>query len=210
MDDKIACLECDLLIAPPILNAKQSAYCPRCHALITAKSYNNLQYSLAFALSGLLLMLVANFFPFLIFDSQGQILNMNLWQSAWTLYQYEEHFLAFLTAVFIIGLPFLLCFTLVYLLFPMIFLRKLWFSGQTVARVFFEVRIWSMSEVFLLGVLVSLTKIMTMADVRVGISFWAYVLFVFCLSAALANLDRYRFWHYTQRIINLQRGHHVS
>ena len=51
-----------------------------------------------------------------------------------------------------------------------------------------------MAEVFVIGTLVSLIKIGAMATVVIGISFWAYVGFVICFTASLANLDRHALW----------------
>ena len=51
-----------------------------------------------------------------------------------------------------------------------------------------------MVEVFIIGVIVSLVKIMKLATVILGISFWAYIVFTLCLVAALSGLDRWRVW----------------
>ena len=51
-----------------------------------------------------------------------------------------------------------------------------------------------MAEVFILGVLASLTKIATMAYIVLGLSFWAYVAFSLCFLIAVTRLDRYQFW----------------
>ena len=53
---------------------------------------------------------------------------------------------------------------------------------------------WSMVEVFVIGVLVSLVKIGAMASVVLGISFWAYVGFAVCFTASLSSLDRFEMW----------------
>ena len=42
-----------------------------------------------------------------------------------------------------------------------------------------------MSEIFLIGVMVSMVKIMSMADIEFGVSFWAYGAFVISYIALL-------------------------
>ena len=42
---------------------------------------------------------------------------------------------------------------------------------------------WSMAEIFLLGTLVSLIKITSLADIAIGLSFYAFVLFSVSMSA---------------------------
>ena len=46
----------------------------------------------------------------------------------------------------------------------------------------------------IIGVIVSLVKIMAMATVVLGISFWAYTAFAICFTLAVSNLDRYQCW----------------
>ena len=55
---------------------------------------------------------------------------------------------------------------------------------------------WSMAEIFLLGTLVSLIKITSLADIAIGLSFYAFVLFSVCMSAALFYFDdtRLKLW----------------
>ena len=45
-----------------------------------------------------------------------------------------------------------------------------------------------------IGVIVSLVKIMAMATVIIGLSFWAYAAFTILFTLALSNLDRYQCW----------------
>ena len=51
-----------------------------------------------------------------------------------------------------------------------------------------------MAEVFLIGILVSMVKIASLATVVIGISFWGYVGFTICLTMAMASLDKHNFW----------------
>ena len=53
---------------------------------------------------------------------------------------------------------------------------------------------WVMAEVFIIGVIVSLVKIATMATVTLGLSFWAYAAFSVCFALAVATVDRYQVW----------------
>ena len=51
-----------------------------------------------------------------------------------------------------------------------------------------------MTEVFLIGVLVALIKIIAMANIVMGISFWAYILFT-VLFVYISNIvDPHRLW----------------
>jgi paraquat-inducible protein A len=56
-----------------------------------------------------------------------------------------------------------------------------------------------MVEVFIIGVIVSLVKIGHMAHVILGASFWSYVGFAICFTAALSGLDRLSVWREIER-----------
>ena len=51
-----------------------------------------------------------------------------------------------------------------------------------------------MVEVYLLGVLVSLLKLGSLARLTLGTSFWAFVGLIICLTAALACIDHRELW----------------
>jgi paraquat-inducible protein A len=54
---------------------------------------------------------------------------------------------------------------------------------------------WSMAEIFLIGILVSFVKIVTLADVSFGMSFWAYVIFTVCMTVVMLYPDKRQLWN---------------
>ena len=53
---------------------------------------------------------------------------------------------------------------------------------------------WTMVEVFLLGVLVSLLKLAQVAEVSITLGFYSYAGVMVCIAAALAGIDRRELW----------------
>jgi len=66
-------------------------------------------------------------------------------------------------------------------------------------RLLFSLSTWSMAEVFVIGVIVSLVKVGQMATVVIGLSFWTYVAFSLCFTAAMASLDKLEVWTEIER-----------
>jgi paraquat-inducible protein A len=190
---RTACIECDLLVSVADVAEGQRATCPRCGHLLTSISEDGHTRSLAFALAAVLLLLMSNAFPLLELKARGLEKVMTLPNSAVELYRDGYTTLAVLVLGPIIGIPSLMLATLVALLVP---LRRRRPASWLVpaGRFLFFLNPWSMVEVFLIGVLVSLVKIGAMATVVIGISFWAYVGFAMCFTAALSNLDRLQMW----------------
>lgn len=58
----------------------------------------------------------------------------------------------------------------------------------------FMVLPWSMAEIFLVGILISFIKIVAIADVALGLSFWSYVLFSVCMTVVVLHLDKRELW----------------
>jgi paraquat-inducible protein A len=149
--------------------------------------------ALAYAVAAATFLILANAFPFLELEAGGLQRVMTLPGSAAELYRDGYLSLAVLVAGPIVGVPAMMLLLLLALLVP---LRRRYAAPWLVAagRLLFVLGPWSMVEVFVIGVLVSLVKIAAMADVVMGFSFWAYVGFALCFIAALSNLDRMQLW----------------
>ena len=193
MAEQIACLECDLLLQLPELRAGERATCPRCGNLVSSRGEDWQNRALAFSIAALVLLAVANAFPFLSLYSGGLESVMTLPGTAVELVADGYFTIAFLVMAPIVGIPALLLLVMVAVLVPLRAGRaRPWLVPA--GRLLFSLSPWSMVEVFVIGVLVSLVKIGAMAKVVLGLSFWAYVAFALCLTAALASLDRIQFW----------------
>jgi paraquat-inducible protein A len=193
LKEAVACVECDLLVDLVELRGDERAACPRCRHLITVRPRDGLTRSLAFALAACTLLLLANAFPFIALEAKGLEQVMTLPGSALELYRDGHATLAVLVLGPIVGVPLLMLGALVAVLVP---LRRRHAAGWLVpcGRFLSALEPWSMVEVFVIGVLVSLVKIGAMASVVLGLSFWAYVAFAICFTASLSNLDRLEMW----------------
>jgi paraquat-inducible protein A len=193
LNDRTACVECDLLVRIGDLGEHERAECPRCGHVLTAPKPDGLTRTLAYAIAACVLLAVANAFPFIELKAKGLEQVMTLPRTAVALYNDGYATLAVLVLGPIVGIPALMLATLVALLVPLRQQRPAaWLVPA--GRFLFTLSPWSMVEVFVIGVLVSLVKIGAMASVVMGISFWAYVAFAFCFTAALSNLDRFEMW----------------
>jgi paraquat-inducible protein A len=194
MTEQIACEKCDLLMGLPLLNSHQLAHCPRCQHLLMRRHYDGgFLQSVAFAISALVLLLTALSFPFLGFSSNGQDKFMTLLQSGTTLLDAGENILGLLVIFFVIVAPLLLITTLLTLA-SAVLLRRGNRLAAVCGRVFYEIAHWNMIEVFVIGVVVSLVKISSMASVELVAGFWAFMGFSLCLWAAVNSVDRHQLW----------------
>lgn len=187
------CSCCDLIIDIPSINAKEVAVCPSCHHKLYEADVNNDTRIVALSFSALLMLLSSMFYPFLSFSSNGITQTITLPDAARILFNYDSELLGFFIDLSIIALPM----GLLLILIPL-HLGALKAMPQKIARRILKFTLalepWIMSEIFLIGVLVSMVKIMSLADISFGASFWAYVGFVVLYLATLVHLNHQRLW----------------
>jgi len=105
----------------------------------------------------------------------------------------DRPILGFSVTVFILITPILLVAGLLYLLIP-ILLGGQPPGGIKVCRFIYSVIPWNMLEVFLVGVLVSLIKLESIATVDIGTGFWAMIGLMICITAAFLSIDKQEIW----------------
>ncbi|MCB1777547.1 MAG: paraquat-inducible protein A [Candidatus Competibacteraceae bacterium] len=189
----IACHECDLLQQLKPTPPGGSAWCPRCGAVLHRSKRDSLNRTLALSLAGLILFVVANAFPFLAFEMQGQVTQTRLFTGVKDLYAQGMWGLAALVLLTTIIVPAVQLTLMLYMLVPLKFGR----APQHLAgvlRLLQSLTPWGMMEVFMLGILVSTVKLAGMATIVPGLALWAFSLLIFVLAAAAASLDPHLIW----------------
>ncbi|MFT2092958.1 paraquat-inducible protein A [Paraglaciecola sp. 2405UD69-4] len=186
----IRCHECHYHVTIPVLTHKQAAYCPRCNYQLTVYHDSSSQKIIALAITGLLLLAASIPFEFLSFSASGQSQSINLVDSFRVLIENNFEALALLEAIFMLILPGAILITMLYVLIPLELGKRLPKTDAAIDAIFILIP-WAMAEIFLIGVLVSLIKIMSLADISIGFSFYAYLLFTVCMTITLFYVDKY-------------------
>ena len=189
----IGCHDCDALFTAPTLQEGERIICPRCGAHLLSVRRNSVQRATAFALAAAVFFVAANAFPFLTLKADYRESDMVLAQSVSGLESAGYPPLASAVAIFTLVAPTLVIGGLLYLLLPLLSGRRLP-GAALLCRAVHDARHWNMVEVYLLGVLVSLLKLGSLAKLTLGTSFWAFVGLIICLTAALACIDHRELW----------------
>ena len=198
---QMVCHECDLLVDVPALKEHDKAFCPRCEYLLAANRPNAAEKILALSVTAMTFLLLANSFEFISLSAGGQEQTVTLIDSVKILF--EEHILlAGIVFATIIGVPGSLLAALGYVSFSLRLAKRL--PGTHWAlRWSLRMLPWSMAEIFLIGILVSFIKIMALARVELGVSFWAYVFFTVSLMLVILNIDRRELWRRVNAVPNV-------
>ena len=193
MDSLIACHDCDLIHRINPLPAKGTAVCIRCGAVLYKHKPNSLERTLAFALAGLILFILANSFPFLGLKIGSQVRETTLITGIHELYVEGMHVIAILVLITTVLAPFIQMLCMLYILLPLRF-HHLSKGLPRVFRFVNSVGPWGMMEVFMVGILVSVVKLAGMAKIIPGISLYSFLALIFVLAAMIVSLDSHLIW----------------
>jgi len=190
---QVACQFCDTLQEATRLRDGDGAYCCHCGELLYRNRPRSLAHATGYSLAALIFMGLAHSFPFLTITSGSVTNKLTIIQSASMLASQDNPVLAVAIVFFTMLAPLVLVGGLLYVAAPLRF--GISFPGAiTVTRWFQFMQPWSMLEVFLLGLVVSLMKLTSMAEVHFGTGLWALVGLVLCSAAAIGGIDRLELW----------------
>ncbi|WP_330961974.1 paraquat-inducible protein A [Photobacterium sp. 53610] len=193
------CEECGLVVTLPELAPGQRANCPRCGHLLMKTVPHPQHRTLAYGIACLMMLVLSVSFPFMSFSVKGIRQEITLMHSAEMLSQFENGPLALLLLLTVVVLPACYVSSVLYLY---------WLSGKhgkinrdsvnqrvkRLCRLTLRIEPWLMVDVFLIGILVSLVKIAALADVGLGMSFWAFCLYTVLVVKCVSMVDRTWLW----------------
>ncbi|MGQ8363994.1 paraquat-inducible protein A [Glaciecola sp. 1036] len=199
---QIACSHCDLVVkTPDDLLPHQRVYCPRCHSFLFENQIHASQKCFAYSVTALILFAVANLFPFLTFEASGVLRTITITEASFDLFLQGFWLLGFLVLAFILAVPFIYLICLILLLMGKNALLP-YRASLTCAKLLTRLIPWAMADVFIIGVLVALIKVIELADIVLGIAFWAYIGFTLCFIAASLIANKYQVWCWIEAMAN--------
>ena len=188
-----ACHDCDLLFPIPHLQKGQKAICPRCKALVLERKSHSLDYSLALALTSLVIFVIANVNTLLRMNVGGRTQSENIISGVQELYVQGYWEIAVLVFIVSIFAPLLKILCVFYVLIPLRHNRQLP-HATTVFRFYEMLQPWAMTEVYMLGILVALVKLADLATITIGIALYSFACLIPFMAATDASLDDHDIW----------------
>jgi paraquat-inducible protein A len=190
--EAIVCDGCDAVWHRTPLHDCEIARCPRCHTELDRHPGTQRGRMLPLTLACLVLFTIANLFPIVEIELRGLRSHTTLAGAVVALTGEDMSLVAFLVLATTILFPLMQLLILVWLLVPLRRHRRA-IGFALLVRLMQALRPWGMIEVFLLGVLVALVKLSSMASVLPGPALWAFMALTVLLTAVLA-FDPRGFW----------------
>jgi paraquat-inducible protein A len=190
----IVCHECDLLFRKPSSVRGRRASCSRCGANLTALAGAGLplDWICAVTLAALITFCIAQSFPVIELRANGMTSEATLFGAVRSLWSGDMRIVAAMVFCSSILFPLIELLALLYVLVPLC-TGKRPPRFDAMLRVVQLVRPWGMVEVFMLGVLVTIVKTISMADVIPGPGLFALGALTVMLGV-VALVDPSRLW----------------
>jgi paraquat-inducible protein A len=189
----IACHECDLLQREIDLPAGAIAKCVRCAAVLYRNRPESIERALAFAASAAVFFVLANVFPLVGLEINGELIETTLFGAARALYAGEMRTLGAVVLITTVVAPLIELVAMIGLLLPLC-RNRLPRGAASVFRALRAVQPWRMPEVMLIGVFVALVKLAHLAEVIPGIALFSLAAFMTLLAACVATFDPRLLW----------------
>lgn len=189
----MACHECDSLQRIPALAPGCAARCNCCGSVLLRNPSGGLDRPIALYTTALILLVLANAFPFLTLDITGRTEMTTILGASVGLYQAGMGELAVVVLITSILGPAFLIISCLYALLAVRFNRQLPAVRPALSWVS-HLEPWGMLDVFMLGVLVSFVKLAGMATLHLGPALYAFVALILVSAAATANFEPELLW----------------
>ena len=174
----IACPYCDALYKRTPLNIGEKLICSHCHSTLD-DGLSDFQACFYYALTALILLLMANLFPFMTLNLKGTLTTISVFSSVKALFDNQLTLLGILMLFTIMIFP---AWYLLAVLWSIISYRYRLLTRLTrrFMHWFYHISPWNMLEVYLIGVMVTLVKILQLADLKLEWGFYAFCGLMLC------------------------------
>lgn len=197
------CHECDALQNISGIQAGNVATCVCCGSTLFRNPQGGVERPLALTLASAILFLVANIYPIMQIKIAGIEQSATLTGSAQAFLDLGNPLLAAAVWVPAVLIPGVIIFGLLYVLYSIRFNLGLPYTRPILILVS-RFSPFGMMDVFFLGVLVALVKLVALADVLLGAGFYAFMALIFVFAAATASLELHQLWESLDNKINQQ------
>ncbi len=200
-DKIIFCHKCHTAHKKIDIPKGKSIKCRECGTIFYRNDDDILLRNMALGITNLILFLVSNTFPLIKMAFLGQHQHVSILSMIASLF--EEGFYVVGTIVLLCVFVFPLITLLAYLLFFWLMIIK---KGKNISKklliLFSKLLPWSMSEIFLVAVLVSVVKLTGYLQIEIGVSFWSLVAFVLFDVYLVKSMRIDQLWELRYRIFH--------
>ena len=177
LDNLVICPQCHTLHQEIPIEDGAKACCSECKSIMYRYDSRLAEHGLALSIAALVFFAVANFFPLVKIELLGNEQFITIPKTVMSLFE-NGFFIVGMICAFLIFIFPLMIFVIYLLIFALLKLRKGEQFSKELLILLSRLKPWSMSDIFLISILVALVKLIGYAQIHMGIAFWALIVFV--------------------------------
>ncbi len=169
-----ACPSCDLLLTDTTARENHAALCPRCHELLHRDKHNSIVKTFSLSLTALLLYIPALFLPLLTMGILGTESTASIIYAIYNLFVQQQFFVGLVVLLTAVIFPFFTLFSLCAVSFGLLTdHKKKWMPWMF--RHYNHLREWAMTDVFLVGILITIINMSHSAEIDLNLGFFCFI-----------------------------------
>jgi len=204
LDTLIICHQCHTLHEEVPIKDGTKALCTVCGSILYRYDSKLVDYGLAWSITGLIFFVLANLFPIVNIELLGHKQFITIPKTFVALFDNGFYVVGILCMFFIFLFP-LIIFTINTIIFALLKLKKAPTFTKELLILLSHIKPWSMSDIFLISILVALVKLIGYAQIHMGVAFWALVIFVLIDLYITKRIHLSEIWMLRKRIYE-QKG----
>ncbi len=177
LDKLVICPQCHTLHQEVPIEDGAKACCSECGSVMYRYDSRLAEHGLALSITALIFFFVANFFPLVKIELLGSEQFITIPKTIISLFDNGFYVVGMICTFLIFIFP-----LMIFFLYLVIFTLLKFGIGEELSKellvLISHLKPWSMSDIFLVSILVALVKLIGYAQIHMGISFWALIVFV--------------------------------
>jgi paraquat-inducible protein A len=192
-DNLTACPDCDLLLPRTEAPVGHSIVCPRCGKTISRRRTRSITKALALSIAGLLMYLPAILLPLITMKSFGFSDSANIIDSIINFYRSGYYFVSFMVLLSAVILPLILL-TSIFIISVQLYMKRYPPYLARLFRNYLHLKEWAMVEVYLLGIMVTIIKMVDSTDIYYHSGIFCFTGLVLLTLTIATVIDHDFFW----------------
>ena len=205
LDNLVICPQCHTLHTEVPIKDGAKACCSECNSVMYRYDSRLAEHGLALSITALIFFFVANFFPLVKIELLGSEQFITIPKTIMSLFDNGFFIVGMLSAFLIFIFP-----LMIFLLYLLVFTLLKFGRGEQLSRellvLLSRLKPWSMSDIFLISILVALVKLIGYARIHMGIAFWALIVFVLLDIYVTRSIHISEIWMLRKRVFLEQKS----
>lgn len=200
LDHYIICQKCYTLHEQVPIEDGTKACCNKCGVTLYTFDSKLIDRGLALSITGIIFFILANTFPLVQIEILGSGQFITIPKTILAMFKSEFYVVGLICAFLIFIFP-LMIFIANMLLFMLLKIKRGKALSKDILILLSHITPWSMTDIFLISILVALVKLIGYAQIHMGISFWALMVFVMIDLYIVKRIHLSDLWMLRERVL---------